>query len=359
MRTLVCWIRDLDRLLLLALGEHPTLELNALQAELAGVQIAFKLMAVHTLLPGSGASGAALVARYSYADRLRDLALRTQRHLDPMCHVAAVRDAGKLASIVDYQPPASAVAGTAAVCEACGTGELCADARRSDLRCNNPQCGQVQEMMVGAAAEDPAPDGGRSRSGQFDPNQHFGTWMGHIMTNCSDRVLGDSREGNAHGELLVASLRARMARNGTKPLDLTIVKVRALLKELGYSKHNENAALLLKVLSGRAPPTLSDEIVALVSSYFARVLEAFSDIHKSGAGGAGASKRKNKCYYPYYIYKILEQIVPVDDKEQRRILDYIYLQKQETIISNDQDWQKICKKIDLRYVPTRQFVLQT
>jgi hypothetical protein len=63
--------------------------------------------------------------------------------------------------------------------------------------------------------------------------------------------------------------------------------------------------------------------------------------------------RINRNYYPYYIYKIADSILPEDDYENRRILYYIYIQSKETVESDDLNWELICNYIpELTYKPT-------
>lgn len=61
----------------------------------------------------------------------------------------------------------------------------------------------------------------------------------------------------------------------------------------------------------------------------------------------------NRNYYPYYIYKILEQLLAGGDPEQCRVLYYIYIQSKETVEADDADWEQICLELtEIAYVPT-------
>ena len=58
--------------------------------------------------------------------------------------------------------------------------------------------------------------------------------------------------------------------------------------------------------------------------------------------------RTNRNYYPYYIYKILDAIIPKDApgaQEHRRVLYYIYMQGQDTLDKNDREWEEICSEL--------------
>ncbi len=73
------------------------------------------------------------------------------------------------------------------------------------------------------------------------------------------------------------------------------------------------------------------------------------------------SDRTNRNYYPYYIYKILDAILPAEGdpgetpetRDQRRVLYYIYLQSQETLDNDDLGWKEICEELsEIRWEPT-------
>ena len=51
----------------------------------------------------------------------------------------------------------------------------------------------------------------------------------------------------------------------------------------------------------------------------------------------------NRCYYPFYIYKILDKIL---EGEQRWVLSYIHLQSEKTRKRCDIDWKKIRVELD-------------
>ena len=80
-------------------------------------------------------------------------------------------------------------------------------------------------------------------------------------------------------------------------------------------------------------------------------------VHGARGGGAGERVRRpgrvNRNYYPYYIYKILDQLLAEDDLENRRALYYIYVQSKETVEADDADWEQICIELaEIAYVPT-------
>ena len=72
-------------------------------------------------------------------------------------------------------------------------------------------------------------------------------------------------------------------------------------------------------------------------------------------------KKKNNRYYPYYIMKIIDAILPSSDLINRRILYYIHMQGKNTVEESDNEWEKICYYLEgeIEYRPTiRDFNLQ-
>lgn len=78
---------------------------------------------------------------------------------------------------------------------------------------------------------------------------------------------------------------------------------------------------------------------------FSKAIEIGERVRPSG--------RTNRSYYPFYIYKILDAILPEDDYDNRRVLFYIYMQGKETLDKNDREWGEICSELpEIAWVPT-------
>lgn len=336
-------IQAAQRVVQAALATDPGSEpLLALAGELGALEVVFALATVHTLLPGERAAESArrfevIVAQHGFAGQVAELARRVREQVDRRRHPAAFDLLGTLDAGAEGAPPPAPEA------RACPCGRPLPPEAWGDLRCT--ECGFVEEL-TGAAPEEPAGDG-RGKSGQFSPGRHFATWWKRIQAAEPETELGDGTEGNYMGERLLADLRRVMRGNGETPEGLNITKVRSMLSALGRTQYNENAALLLKKLSGRAPPDIDPDIARRVELYFGKVLEAFEQINNGGGGGGGGggANRKNRAYYPYYIYKLLDLLLPPGDRTQRRILNYIYMQKKQTVVNNDLQWQQICRAI--------------
>jgi hypothetical protein len=111
-----------------------------------------------------------------------------------------------------------------------------------------------------------------------------------------------------------------------------------MLKEIKRTDLNKNVPLILKKLTGIGPPVLTDEFSNRVEKYFTKAIEVGEKQMKS--------TRTNRNYYPYYIYKIIDAIVPESNYEIKRVLYYIYLQSSSTIIQADHDWRVITSHLD-------------
>jgi hypothetical protein len=232
-------------------------------------------------------------------------------------------------------------------CPACG-GDMAVDASRSELRCCDSECGTIREL-VGTVFDDSqfySQEGQKAKSGTFNPNRHFQFWWMHILAREPEEEIGDKDDpNNMYGESLLAKLRAIVARDRKVLRLLTVNDVRAMLRETEHTELNKNVPLILKKLTGVGPPQVSDAIAVRVENLFTKAIEIGERVRRNG--------RINRNYYPFYIFKILEQLLDEKDFENRRVLYYIYIQSKETVEADDADWEQICAELaEISYVPT-------
>ena len=230
-------------------------------------------------------------------------------------------------------------------CVNCST-EMLVDASRSELQCAT--CGAIRKL-IGTVFDDSqfySQEGQKAKSGTFNPNRHFQFWWMHILAREPEEEIGDRADPkNMYGDRLIEQLRVIIARDQHILQLLTVNDMRMMLRELGQTDLNKNVPLILKKLTGVGPPHILDTIAIRVENLFTKALETSEVVRQK--------TRVNRNYYPYYIYKILEQVIPEADFEQRRILFYIYIQSRETVESDDADWELICKEMsELKYIPT-------
>lgn len=241
------------------------------------------------------------------------------------------------------------------VCAECKT-EMLITADTSELTCT--ECGKVREL-VGTVFDDAQfynQEGQKAKSGSFNPNRHYRYWMDRIMAREPEEELGDKDDPeNTCGEKLFAAMRGIIRRDRKILRLLTVDDVRAMLKELDQTTLNKNVPLIMRRLTGVGPPSLPESISQRTEKLFSKAIEIGEEKRPEG--------RTNRNYYPYYIYKILDAILPEDvgpdgktiaeAREMRRVLYYIYMQGQDTLAKNDREWKEICEDLEeIKWVPT-------
>ena len=223
------------------------------------------------------------------------------------------------------------------ICEDCKK-YMINDFDTSELICNN--CGKIYKL-VGTVYNDSinyTADKIKSKSGVFNPNRHYQHWITHILAKESDEELSSPTDkNNCHGEALLGDLRSIIKRDRRILRLLNVNDIRKMLKELKRSDLNKNVPLILKKLTGIGPPIVTDEFSNKVEKLFTRAIEIGEKLMQPS--------RTNRNYYPYYIYKILDAVIPESNHEYRRILYYIYLQSSTTIIQADKNWKHITEQM--------------
>lgn len=227
-----------------------------------------------------------------------------------------------------------------ALCDTCKC-KMTILSNTSEIRCD--MCGFIKELN-GTVFEDDQfyyQEGQRSKHGSYDPTKHCRFWLRRIQ----------AREYVEIDENVLDLLKNCILRdNIVCKRHISCDKIRNYLRETKNSQYNEYVPLIRKILTGISPPQLTDVEVHLTINYFTKVIHIFFGETKS-------SKKINCPYHPYFIYKILEQIIPppkgCNDYRKQEILSCIHLQSRDTLIENDRIWKPICEKIpEFTYVPT-------
>jgi hypothetical protein len=226
------------------------------------------------------------------------------------------------------------------ICNVCNY-EMEVDSIKSELICNN--CAMIKPL-IGISFENIQfcnYDSQKSKSGTFNPNRHFHTWWSHILAKEDESEITNNDANNN----LFEKLHFIIKRDKKVLRFLTVIDIRNMLREIKKSELNKNISLILKKITGIGPPSISEEVEIRVENLFNKVIEMCENIKRGS--------RTNRNYYPYYIYKIIDSIIPEEDFDIRRILYYIYIQSKETVEDDDLDWEQICKMIpELTYKPT-------
>lgn len=160
---------------------------------------------------------------------------------------------------------------------------------------------------------------------KYDPIKHCKFWIERIQALVND-VRADDLE----------SIRDTLANNRIYKNNVSCEIIRFYLKELKLTKYNNNIPQIRKLIYGITPPPLTESELNLLYVNFVLVKTIFNEIKPV--------EKSNCSYHPYFIYKIIEQILP-NNERRRLILECIHLQSQETLIENDLLWFRICDYI--------------
>lgn len=209
--------------------------------------------------------------------------------------------------------------------------ETCKCGRRMTVLPENSElicaCGRTKEL-IGAVFKDNQfypQEGQKTKHTDYTPNRHYQFWIERIQ-GLENKTFADADR---------AKIDAVIARDGILPCELNVELMRKILKECGLSTQlNEHATLLVKLCGGTPPPLLTFHENKLASTRFDKIMELYAEINPAG---------KNRPYYPFFIYKILETMFD-GNVEKLRILNYIHLQTRCTTIKNDGYYRQICAR---------------
>jgi len=115
---------------------------------------------------------------------------------------------------------------------------------------------------------------------------------------------------------------------------LTVPELRNILEEIGRPDLYKNTSLILKKLNKIGPPQPPLEVEKKLFRIFINVIDILSRINSSSS----------RTCYSFYFFQILDNILP-KNSTLRRILYYIYFQKDDTIEKRLSDWRIICDEI--------------
>jgi hypothetical protein len=218
---------------------------------------------------------------------------------------------------------------------ACG-GEMKIFPTSSELICSS--CGCVM-ILYGTVFEDTQfynQEGQRSKHGSYEPSRHCKFWVCRIQAEGSTEIPVKCIDQ------IVECIRRDGIFDRRK---LMCARVREYLKEIKCTDYNDYVPLIRKIITGIVPPQLTRDETRQLHNIFDKCVNEYENVKP-------ISKR-NKMYYPYIIYKILDHIITKNGIRKKRILECIHLQSRDTLITNDNIWEKICENIDgVDYKPT-------
>lgn len=210
----------------------------------------------------------------------------------------------------------------------------------SELHCENPVCGKVK-TIIGAVFRDDQfypQEGQKTKHGGYDTSRHYKFWMERLQ----------ALQTKTFNEKDLNNIEYVIERDGYEKHEITAHVMRGILKDpiVDATHLNDHVPLLVKMFGGRSPPQLDFQENRLCSIRFNKAMKLYDMVNPEGG---------NKPYYPYFIYKIVEDTFK-NNPDKLRLLDYIHLQSRETVIKNDKYYEQICSLSDpqdgLVYKPT-------
>jgi hypothetical protein len=193
----------------------------------------------------------------------------------------------------------------------------------SEIRCVVPECGRIKIIKGSILKEEPAScDSQKSKCNGYDFSRHFKFWMERLQA-LEHKVFSETELGR----IKICILRDRIT-----PNELNCIIIRSYLKEVGLTEYNDHVPLLVKMFGGRGPPQFTFQEVRSIAIKFNKIINLYHKVNPTGS---------NRPYYPYFIYKIVEQDFK-DNPDKLRLLDFIHLQSDDTIKKNDGYYEQIC-----------------
>jgi hypothetical protein len=191
------------------------------------------------------------------------------------------------------------------------------------------ECGRL-EKMSGVVFEDEQffyQEGQRTKHGKYDPVKHAKAWLDRIQ----------AKEMTEIPISIINSIKNCIKRDCLWIDSITCDNIRAYLKQLKKTNYNNHVPLIRRLATNIEPDQLTEHETQLVYMYIGIVIQIYTVI-----------KNDPNCpYLPFFIYKIIEQILkkPKNAERRKNILSCIHLQSRVTLVENDRLWFSICDYI--------------
>ena len=213
-------------------------------------------------------------------------------------------------------------------------------AKSSEKVCNG--CGRIEKLYGTACDEEQntnTNESNRSKHGRYDPTNHCKYWLECIQAEEKIEIP----------ESVINQVKFLIRQDRQILSEVNCDMYRRYLKDIGCTKYNDHIPLIRKKISGICPPALSENEHKRISIIFSRIVHIFNRIKPN----LHTNTKSNCPYHPYFIYKIIDHILPAHDERKHEILACIHLQSRETLIENDLIMEAICAHMpDFPYRPT-------
>jgi hypothetical protein len=205
--------------------------------------------------------------------------------------------------------------------ERCKCGTMMDYNTSSELEC--PNC-HITKKLNGTLINDVSNEDRKAKS---DSIRHLREWLDKIQAkNKYDIHPAD-----------IQQIEEFIKKN--KYTDMDSTKMRIILKTLKLQKYNGYCSLLIKLTSSLLPQPIIIPQLSSIETH--RVIIKFIKIRDIYHQKIKKDNDKERQYYPYWIYKII-QIEFSHDEKKKELLKFIHLQSNQTIMKNDENFKKIC-----------------
>lgn len=184
-----------------------------------------------------------------------------------------------------------------------------------------PECGRLKKYTSETSVME------EIKKPTFNPHQHFAKWINNILgyTPPKDPCLDDIRKYISEKKIT----------------NLTLERLRKILKITGHSDKYKYTSYIFRELTGDGPPNIPDEILRRAEHCFRRIIKVRQEMRLTN-GVLG----KNNPSYQFLIYKIFDVILSADDIENRRVLHFIHLPADKTLQKRNSEWKILWNKLN-------------
>lgn len=211
------------------------------------------------------------------------------------------------------------------ICGTCGIRMIMSTNRFNELTCE--KCGRIEQIHgLTDSLNNYSTLADSSKLGKSsDSCKRFVHWLGELD--------GNSEIPKAFLKRVKKNVNDRF----NDPKAVRCDDIYSVLKMMGESQYNDKIPTIMKHITGKPPPKLSDSEKDLLTHKFRVIMYCYyTVINNLGCG------KKNKSYNPYFIRRLLEKQFSKTD-EKYKLLKYIHIQGFTTNQKNDIIWNGICK----------------
>jgi hypothetical protein len=167
--------------------------------------------------------------------------------------------------------------------------------------------------------------------------KYFDEWIRKIEGKPSKKVPAE----------VIEAVRNRAIK--TKLINPTYEDIRGVLKYLGKTPYNHFCPYIRWQVTGIKSEQLTAEEKSEIKSIFITAIDIYMEIKPES--------RTNNPHYPFFIFKIIDLLMK-NSERKFKIMDAIHIQERKTIVKNDNDWERVCEKMNnkkIYYKPTNRY----